>query len=454
MQALFELKNHLKLLLPLAALLAAGVFGVTELAYQNSTGALASLASRGVARSAINTVLTRLLDAETAQRGYLLTGRAEYLEQNKNVPHDINAAIATLLRHYKGNDRLVGVARELGVHAAERQSEVDATIRLYNEGQHERALDLILTNIGKEKMDAVRMASNVLMAAEDASVQAERSDIVSTLRYSRAGVHLLTALSLLALVFYVRKTAALEAARLRHAQDLQTERTELERQVRVRTAELTRLTAHLLTAREDERGHLARELHDELGALLTAAKLDVARLKRAMGSMAPVVEERLRHLNISIDQGIALKRRIIEDLRPSSLSNLGLCAALEIQAREFGARSGVALHMQLEQVELPPDAELIVYRVVQESFTNVAKYAAASEVTVTLQSEAGRVRLAIEDNGKGFDAARVASTAHGLTGMRYRVEAASGVLHVVSAPGRGTMIEVWLPALAPSEASA
>jgi hypothetical protein len=92
--------------------------------------------------------------------------------------------------------------------------------------------------------------------------------------------------------------------------------------------------------REEERGHLARELHDELGALLTAAKLDVARLKSRLGDQPPEVGQRLQHLTETLNSGIALKRRIIEDLRPSSLSNLGLTASLEILAREFSERSG------------------------------------------------------------------------------------------------------------------
>ena len=105
-----------------------------------------------------------------------------------------------------------------------------------------------------------------------------------------------------------------------------------------RTAQLKELAQHLQTIREDERSRLARELHDELGALLTAAKLDVARLKSRLGSDATAdAAERLAHLNETLNGGIALKRRIIEDLRPSSLSNLGLVAALEILLREFGA---------------------------------------------------------------------------------------------------------------------
>ena len=125
------------------------------------------------------------------------------------------------------------------------------------------------------------------------------------------------------------------------------ERDRLEGEVAARTAQLKELAQHLQTMREDERSRLARELHDELGALLTAAKLDVARLKSRLGASAtPDAAERLAHLNETLNGGIALKRRIIEDLRPSSLSNLGLVAALEILLREFAARSEIAVDRQ------------------------------------------------------------------------------------------------------------
>ena len=444
-RSLLAARKSLKLLLAVAALVAAAVFGVTEMTYRESTASLASLSSRALARTATATVLRRLLDAETAHRGYLLTGRAEYLAPGHDAALDIANALDQLERHYHDNARLLAVVKAIRARVEERRSELEATIAMYDAGQHERWRDLMSTNIGSEKMDAVRNSTEILMAHEDEQLRLERAGVVQTLGFSRAGLHLLTAVSLLALVFYFRKMVAFETAQRRYAKDLQNERDELETQVRRRTGELTELASHLQTVREDERSRLARELHDELGALLTAAKLDVARLKRGVGETTPDMEQRIRHLNNTIDQGISLKRRIIEDLRPSSLSNLGLVVALEIQAREFGTRANLRVHTQLEHVVLPEAAQITVYRLVQESFTNIAKYATATEVTLSLQADGERVRVAVEDNGCGFDSARLSGISHGLTGMRYRVEASGGELSVVSATGRGTMIEAWLP---------
>jgi signal transduction histidine kinase len=244
---------------------------------------------------------------------------------------------------------------------------------------------------------------------------------------------------------YLRQTTALVRQREEQRRLVQMERDQFEREVLLRTAQLTELARHLQTVREDERHHLARELHDELGALLTAAKLDVARLKSRLGVVSAEVAERLQHLNDGLNSGIALKRRIIEDLRPSSLSNLGLVAALEILVREWGQRSEIEVDAEFEPVRLRPTAELTVYRLVQEALTNVTKYARATEVQVRLMTIDGRVRVSVRDNGVGFDVDAPRSSAHGLLGMRYRLETEGGRLVMQSAPGQGTLIQADLP---------
>jgi len=196
--------------------------------------------------------------------------------------------------------------------------------------------------------------------------------------------------------------------------------------------------------RETERGYLARELHDELGSLLTAAKLDVARLKSRLAE-SPDAAQRLQHLNDLLNSGIALKRRIIEDLRPSSLANLGLVASLEILGREFAERSNMEIEMVLEPATLDEANELTVYRMVQESLTNIGKYAQASEASIVMKNYGNHVVVEVTDNGKGFDPQRNGPTSHGLQGMRHRVEAAKGKLTVTSKPGEGTRLSAVLP---------
>lgn len=256
-----------------------------------------------------------------------------------------------------------------------------------------------------------------------------------------------------ALLFNVRRATPSRRLQARLS-TLQAGNEQLELEATNRTAQLKLLTHHLQTAREDERSRLARDLHDELGALLTSAKLDVARIKSRLGDKAPEAMEQLVHLSEMLNAGIALKRRIVEDLRPSALSHLGLPATLEILARDFAEQSGVVVHRVLDPVALAESAQLTLYRLLQEAITNIAKYARATQVWVRLSEEDGRVVLSVRDNGVGFDMDASSQSAYGLLGMRFRVEAEGGNLDIASVPSQGTLICARLPPLAEATGAA
>ena len=135
-------------------------------------------------------------------------------------------------------------------------------------------------------------------------------------------------------------------------------------------------------------------------------------------------------------------------MQPSSLTNLGLTAALEVLCREFSKRLDVKVDSAFDEVVLADDVRLTAYRVVQEGLTNVAKYARATQVSVRLVDDASMAALSIQDNGAGFDTARVPQIARGLAGMRFRVVSHGGRFDVTSRPGAGTTIEVRLPQIA------
>jgi CHASE3 domain sensor protein len=270
--------------LPLAAAGALLVLGISESAYRGATGSLESIGGRDEARLQTETVLRGLLNAETGQRGYLLTGRKDYLQPYEWAAADIEKALDKLEKHYDSDAVVKPLVAELEKRSAEKLSELHTVIGLYDEGKHDLWRELTLSNIGKEKMDAIRQSATALIDIESGRIAEEREQVYRTLRLSRFGVNALAAISLLSLFMYLRQTAAADAAQGRHAKALEAERDRLEHEVARRTAELTELARHLQTAREDERSHLARELHDELGALLTAAKLDAARLKRGLGT--------------------------------------------------------------------------------------------------------------------------------------------------------------------------
>jgi len=434
-------RSVLALPLATAAVLAAVV--INEMSHAHSVEALAKLELRSLATARIEAVQRRLLDAETALRGYLLTGRRIYLAPYEHAATDVAEAQRWLRDHHRDDPVASTLLNRLVEHADATLADMARSVQSVDDGQ--RRLLPWQGELGRPQMDAVRAVSAQLMQHERQHIARERQAVFDTLRVSRIGVNVAATLGILALLLVLRQTAALDAARRRHAQALQQESERLELEVQRRTDDLTELAKHLQTVREDESSRLARDLHEELGALLTTAKLDVARLRGRLAAAAPEVHARLAHLGASIDGGIALKRRIIEDLHPSSLSNLGLVSALQLQLRQFAERTGLKVRSELQTLPLADSVQITVYRLVQEALTNIAKYARAGTVTVRLQARGDGARLSVEDDGQGFDPTVPRRSAHGLMGMRYRVEAVGGQLDIYSAPARGTRIDADLP---------
>jgi signal transduction histidine kinase len=430
---------------PMAVVGAAAMVFISEGSYWQSVATLDDLGEMARARTSIQLLERSLVDAETGQRGYLLTGRKEYLVPYERALRNIDQSFQVLDQHYVKDPKPADVLRRLRAASDTKMSELTVTMRLHDEGKGNATTELMLSGIGKETMDSIRLLTAELLEYESLQVVQGRRSVYQTLLTARIGVAVLSAVLLLALVLYLRKSLAL----MQHEEDVkqlvQAERDRLEVEVAQRTAQLRELAQHLQTAREDERNRLARNLHDELGALLTSAKLDAARIRSRLADTAPEALERLAHLVGTLNDSIALGRRIIEDLRPSTLGNLGLVPTIEILAREFAERSGIPVVCNIEPVRLSDTAELMVYRLVQEAFTNVTKYAQASHVWVTMGSRAGKVEVAVRDDGVGFSVGARPDSAYGLVGMRYRVEAEGGTLSIVSTPGQGTQLTATLP---------
>lgn len=431
--------------LPLAVFAAAILISINEAGFRLSTQAATSIEEAQETRSFVNKLLQQMLDAETGQRGYLLTGDPKYLEPYDAATTNINQTSDTLRQLYAPYPAELAEFGVLSHNVSRKLAEMDLSVRMRKQGNEEAWKFVLTTDVGMEQMTAIRSQITKLLESSNSKMQTAQAQITRSLQLSRLGIALMAIAGLLAFYMYLRQTQALLDSGRREQESLQRERDQLDREVRERTATLAELATHLQQVREDERGHLARELHDELGALLTAAKLDVARIKSRLGVITPEATERIQHLIETLNSGIALKRRIVEDLRPSSLSHLGLVASLEILAREFEDRSGLVITTDLEMVEIGGSAQLTVYRLVQESLTNMAKYADAKHAEITLHSFDSYLTVEVKDDGKGFDSLKVGSASHGLTGMRHRVEAAGGRLTVASSPGQGTRIFAVLP---------
>lgn len=441
-------KTHIRKIavsLTIAIIAAVLMVSINEAGYKKSLQALDTLTKTQSTRAKLNLLMLQILDAETGLRGYLLTGEERYLQPYNSANVAISASMDELRRTFLMDPKELATFTPLARQVERKTSEMDLSLRLYRQGNHEAWRFVMFTDVGIENMEAIRTHVTTLRDNIDQNIKANLADIEETLSLSRIGIATVTALGILGFFMYLRQANALQHSHQREQEIQLEERNRLEEVVNERTATLAELATHLQQVREDERAHLARELHDELGSLLTAAKLDVARLKSKIDLTAPEVSERVIHLVETLNSGIALKRRIIEDLRPSSLSNLGLTTSLEILTREFGERSSIDVECSLESVDLSESTQLTVYRIVQESLTNIGKYAKASHVIVSVHNYPTYVAVQIQDDGQGFELASMRPNSHGLTGMKHRVEAVGGRLTVASQPSKGTTISAVIP---------
>jgi signal transduction histidine kinase len=210
--------------------------------------------------------------------------------------------------------------------------------------------------------------------------------------------------------------------------------------------QLRSLAARLQNIREEERTRISREVHDELGQALTGVKMDLAWLLSKMNDEA--LKQRARSGLELIDQTIQTVRKIASELRPAVLDNLGLVAAIEWQAHEFHLRTGIlcACALELEQLELAADVSTTLFRIFQETLTNVMRHAQATRVEVSLRQQDQEVWLEVNDNGRGITVEQQAGSGSlGLLGMRERAEQLGGHFSIQGIPGQGTSVSLRVP---------
>ena len=439
--------------LPVAIFAACLMIGISEYGNKQTSQSLSNLAHAYDTRTALSTLTKEMLDAETGLRGYLLTSDENYLKPYNEAIQNISSTLQRIRQLIETTPQGMEFFVPMSHSISRKTAEMDLSLRLFREGNADALKFVMFTDMGNTDMSNIRELARKLDTLTAERAGSYQQDINSSLIMGRIGVATVTLFGLFAFYLYLRQNNMVDRLHKREQALLSEERSRLENLVRERTATLTELANHLQQVREDERGHLARELHDELGALLTAAKLDVARLKSRIDMGNPEIADRIKHMTETLNSGIALKRRIVEDLRPSSLANLGLSTSLEILTSEFAQRSGIEVEAIFEAVELPEATELTIYRLVQESLTNIGKYAKASQIQVTVHRYPTYVAVQIKDNGEGFDLASIRPNSHGLAGMRHRVEAAGGRLTINSALGAGTTVSAIIPTGAtPAEA--
>ncbi len=228
------------------------------------------------------------------------------------------------------------------------------------------------------------------------------------------------------------------------------ERALTEQRLRASEENLRALAAHLQSVREEERIHIAREIHDELGQALTGLKYDISSFAKGHGiDDADTVAEKTHAMQQAIDRIINSVRRIASGLRPEVLDEIGLGAAIEWQAREFQRRTGIRCAVELPPRFVDPDKErsTAIFRIFQELLTNVARHANATRVTVRLEEDDDQnLRLTVGDNGRGIKQDEFESpTSLGFLGLKERVLAFDGTIDVKGEEGQGTNVSVTIP---------
>ena len=433
------------LLALLTAALAMLVVGTMEWSYRKAMTSLAKAGQRDDTRRAAETLLRRLIDAETAQRGFLLTGRESYLAPYDNADRDVDAALAVLRSSAADQPAQGRLVESVAQDSHARLTELRLTLDAYRSGDEAAWQDTLDSDVGKARMEAVRHSVAVLLNHAQQAADLEQSRIADTLDLGRRTVHLTTLLAIIGLLFYLRQNHAMQGAQVRHSEELARERDHLEQVVQRRTEELARLNLHLQTLREGERGRFARTLHDDLGAALAAAKMDLTRLRKSGAILDKAWLERLQHLDQEISDSISIKRRIMEELMPPALHNLGLRPALELLADDIRTRSPVRLQLQVDDIEAGEACRNAVYRVVQEALSNVLQHAKATQVFARVTAGEQAVRILVRDNGAGFDRDVLTRQGRSLLQLRYRVELVGGSFHVETSPGHGTEIRASVP---------
>ncbi|MBC8052358.1 MAG: PAS domain S-box protein [Sphingobacteriaceae bacterium] len=229
-----------------------------------------------------------------------------------------------------------------------------------------------------------------------------------------------------------------------------TEQVMAENQLKETYDDIRRLNSHLQTVREEERISIAREIHDELGQQLTGLKMDAAWLAKKLSAAEKDQQDRLSGMLSLIDDTVKTVRRISSDLRPGILDDLGLVAALEWQSSEFEKRTGIVCNFEsdFEELQLEPNLSTGIFRIYQETLTNVARHANASTLSTRINHTDTYFSLTVTDNGSGFDVGEIKNKrTFGITGMRERAIMFGAELSIASTPKRGTSVSLKLPAI-------
>jgi signal transduction histidine kinase len=383
-----------------------------------------------------------------AQRGFLITNDQKYVDIYNREVASVEPRLEHLRQAYAGSDSGQASVRDLHVLIGKRLADLSMLLAIQQTQGPQAAVALVKTSVGLEAGQAIGDVLDQLRdreAAEHAAADAHWSSSLALSKWITAAA---TVFSML-LVGVAARLVYLDMRRrsVVNAQ-LRDQKSQLERQVEDRTRELVELSTHLQSVAEREKASLARELHDELGGLLVGARMDISWIEEHSAKNDPDLRHRLNRVQQNLSAGVDLKRRIIEELRPTLLDNVGLFAALRWQLKATCGSAGIACIESYpeEEPRFKSEASIALFRIAQEAFSNILKHSSAKAVDISLDMDDETLLLRITDDGIGIPLGRFTAVAsHGLASMRHRVRALGGRLDVRSTTSGGTMLTVHVP---------
>jgi len=400
--------------------------------------------------SALGAFIALITAAESAQRGYLLTGESDYLVPFQAQLAKVGPALDRLKAAYDPTDGDgAGAATQELLDVAQRKlAELATTLELMQSGTLDRAEEVARIDSGKQQMDRILAVAARMRADETRELAAATARWRAELWWSRAFTAFGAAINIALVMFAIRLAYADLRRRARQTTALHDRKRELELEVAERTRDLTALSTHLQRISEQEKAALSRELHDELGGLLVAARMDLSWLQQRLPTSDPSIEQRFKRIHESLSAGVDLKRRVVEELRPTLLDNMGLFSALRWQFKETCRRKGLTCTEEIPEEEPRIDsfASIGIFRVAQEALNNILKHAGAQRAHLSVTIGRESFVLEVSDDGKGISPERLATNvSHGLTSMRHRVTALGGNLKVDCPETGGTTIKAVFP---------
>ncbi len=413
---------------------------------QEAGGRLQDTAQRELAIDELQTALARSV---ATQRGYLLTGDPKYLKSHERVVAEVEPKLERLRKVYQGSTSAIADVRNLHVLIGKRLADLSMLVTIQRAQGAAAAVASVKTSVGTDAGEAIADVMEQMRGREATEHVAAATHWSQSLLLTRWITVAGTIFNMLLVGVAARLVYMDMRRRTAQTAELLDQKLQLEREAEERNRELVELSTHLQSVAEREKAGLARELHDELGGLLVGARMDISWAEQHLAPDDSDMKHRLQRVQQNLSASVDLKRRIIEELRPTLLDNVGLFAALRWQLKETCGSAGLKCIESYPEEEptLNSEAAIALFRIAQEAFTNILKHSAAKTVDITLNVDLGGIVMQISDDGRGIPAGRLTATgSHGLASMRHRVRALGGRLDVRSPASGGTVLLVQLPA--------